>query len=829
MKPSLRRTNLEVSLKPFDSFEQESLTATVRRIFDHWRVLLEAAEECSILLWTSDGSEILDWAGELDQSFEWARFIGFNNTEADSYGEPKPPERVAVLYRDETPAVTYRDLARLVATIKAVGAEWGIATRVGATFDPGPEFAPSSFKFDRHPEVVARGEDIGIGPIISMVRHFSELHGDERAYAAFPDGIPEGTSFGEFLGRQSDSFLTALDFDYLWLSNGFGFSSFAWSELGESFDGERFHRERTPELRRRALGFWADLAEHLKHPVQVRGTNHTTGIDIGADSVPALEIYEAGYVESPPPNSPWGPLNEDFGIEMSGFMSRVAMLPAGAEGYRFRFYANDPWFWQQPWWDFYHREPFDIYLPLAVSRVRADGAVQPPTEVNVLAIDTAHGVLDERCAREVGTQVLTALEACPDAAGPLVWVYPFREYHEAMAADPRSIATPHFEDWFLTSAINAGLPLNTVVTTDDLPAARATGALADRVLVVPAGGVTAGLASQLEDHARAGGCVVVYGSLSSAHATCRSLVGLETLDTGLHGDLSLATQLAGDSVVAGEPSTVLRHVAHLSGGLITEVVPPESDARPLATVSNQEEVRVFASVKPTGPGTVAWVRGSAPYGYTEPDERGVRERIPHDRSHLADAGALARDLLGLVGIHVSHELRTADGGRAVHAIHRHDNAYWFSGYLPDTTTRLRLRLPEGIPLLQHTECWLEDGVAVYQLPKSFHAECRVIVRQTASGMLRCREVAPFPAHMTRGTRVSGLADATVRFMLPKALGDLRIDIEDRPLRLGESDASGAVWQEDGGVLVVEHVTGTLTIMWEQPGQRTEKIERDRKK
>ena len=36
--------------------------------------------------------------------------------------------------------------------------------------------------------------------------------------------IPEGMSLGTFLGGQSQHFLTDLGFDYLWLSNGFGFS-----------------------------------------------------------------------------------------------------------------------------------------------------------------------------------------------------------------------------------------------------------------------------------------------------------------------------------------------------------------------------------------------------------------------------------------------------------------------------------------------------------------------------------------------------------------------------------------------------------------------------
>lgn len=809
VRPPLRRANLEVSLKPFDAFDQATLTATVRRIFNQWRTLLDAAEECSVLLWISDGSEILDWAGDLDDTLEWARFIGFSNTDAQPYGETKDPERVAVPYREGTALITYRDLGRLVATVKAVGAEHGRPTRVGATFDPGPEFAPSDFKFARHPEVVARGEDVGIGPIIAMVRHFSTLHGDDRPYAAFPGGIPQGTSFGEFLGRQAQDYLAALRFDYLWLSNGFGFSSYAWSELGESFDGARFRTERTAELRRRALGFWRDLSAHLTFPVQVRGTNHTAGIDIGADSVPALEVYEGGHLESPPPNSPWGPLNEDFGIEMSGFMSRVAMLPAGAEGYRFRFYANDPWFWQQPWWDFYHREPFDIYLPLAVARVRPDGTVQPPTEANVLSIDTAHGVLDERCGREVSTHVAAALESAPDAPGPLVWVYPFREYHEAMAADPTTIDGPHFEDWYLTSAINAGLPLNTVLATDDLGPALASGALAGRILVVPAGALTDDVAARLAAHAEAGGTVLVYGSLARTSAAGRDLVGLAVAGTGLAGDLELRTELAGDTAPC-LPST-LRHVADLSAGPVTEVLPDapgaSGAARALATASRDGTDRVFASVRPAGAGSVLWVRGSSPFAYAEPDDRGVRVHVPHDRTRLADAGALARDLLARAGLHVSHELRTAASGRAVHAIHRHDGAYWFSGYLPDTTTRLRLGLPEGAPLLQHTECWYDGQAAVYQLPKSFHAECRVLVHQGTPGLLRCREVAPFPVHMSRGTRVSGLVDATVTLLLPPSRGEVRLDVDGVPVVPAADPAGHAV--------VLEHVTGTLTVMWEE--------------
>lgn len=826
----LRRANLEVSLKPFPSFDDAAVTATVRTLFDQWRTLLATAQECSVLLWVSDGSEILDWAGDLTDELEWARFIGFNNTAASAYGEEKEPERVAIPYRAGTGPITYADVARVVAAIKAAGAEAGIPTRVGATFDPGPEFAPSDFKFTRHPEVVARGEDVGIGPIIAMVRHFSVLEGDDRPYAAFPAGIPAGTSFGELLGRQSEDYLRALGFDYLWLSNGFGFSSYAWSELGESFDGARFRPERTGDLRERALGFWADLAAHLTYPVQVRGTNHTAGIDIGADSVPALEVYERGYLESPPPNSPWGPLNEDFGIELSGLMSRVAVLPAGAQGFRFRFYANDPWFWQQPWWDFYHREPFDIYLPLAVARLRADGSVEPASEVNVLTVDTAHGVLDERCGREVGTHVATALEALPDEAGPVVWVYPFREYHEAMAADPTTIGRPHFEDWYLTAAINAGLPLNTVVSTDDLAGAMAAGALAGRTLVVPVGALSEPVARVLAGHVRGGGTLIAYGALDGASSAARGLLGVAVDDNGLDGldgDLTLVSTLGSDVVPGGALPTTVRHVPHLSGGPVREVAAPGTQV--LASVTDRRparparmapgpagQARAYATARPLGAGEVRWVRGSSPFRYADPDAQGRRAHVPHDRAALADPAALLRDLLRRGGLHVAHELRTPAAGRAVHAVHRSAGAYWFTGYLPDTTTRLSLALPAGAPLLNHQECWYDGATATYQLPKSFRAECRVLVDQATAGVLRCREIAPYPAHMTRAMRVTGLVDATVTLLLPPSAAEVRVDVDDVPFDLDELATADDVRRASGAAARhLTGVTGTLTLAWEE--------------
>ena len=111
--------------------------------------------------------------------------------------------------------------------------------QVGETFDIGPEFAISDFKYNRHTEICS-------GSILDkfgFVDATALLHSDSRSYAAYPNGIPEGTPFGTFLGKQSQFFLKDMGFDYLWLSNGLGFSADPWDKTGKIFDGEKYYPE----------------------------------------------------------------------------------------------------------------------------------------------------------------------------------------------------------------------------------------------------------------------------------------------------------------------------------------------------------------------------------------------------------------------------------------------------------------------------------------------------------------------------------------------------------------------------------------------------------
>ena len=243
---AFQRVTLEMSPKPFRSMEEPYVRSVCRDLFTQWAALIRRVDSVAVMLWTADGSEILEYRGQMSGNIEWARYIGIANPPAVAPADDPGrigPHSISKLYMDNPPRMTYGSLALIVRTLKQVGRELtGKPIYVGATFDPGPEFAKSPFKYVRHPEI-ANDETMGKGTFVTCV---TRLHADATPYAAFPGGIPEGLSLGTFLGGQSQHFLTDMGFDYLWLSNGFGFSISPWAVRGPLFDGKRFDTTRAP-------------------------------------------------------------------------------------------------------------------------------------------------------------------------------------------------------------------------------------------------------------------------------------------------------------------------------------------------------------------------------------------------------------------------------------------------------------------------------------------------------------------------------------------------------------------------------------------------------
>ena len=821
-RKQVKRVVLETSLKPFKKMDQDDVEAVCREILTQWYPLIKVAEECAILFWTSDGSEILTWKGDLAEEMEWARYIGFCNAEFRPYtGHTQDPRRQAVLYMDDPPAISYGDLKRIIETFKRIARDaFGWKLTAGATFDPGPEFAHAEFKFKTHPEIMRAGQEADIGRTVSMVRAWSVLEGDSLKYAAYPDGIPDKTPFGAFFWKQCRSFLSELGFDYIWLSNGFGFSHFGWSALGENFDGTAFNKADYGQVSERILDFWRHYKrECAEFPVDVRGTNFSTGIDLASDCVPLVDIYEGGYLRAPAPNYPSGALNYDFGLEMVGYMTRIALLPG--DEIPFRYYPNDPWFWQNPWWDLYGREPFDVYCPLSTGRVNAVGQVENPNVIEFLTIDTEKGELDDRCALEVIPHIRRAIDDFPDQAGMLTWLYPLREYHRIAAEHPDRAGLAYFGDWFVRSAINAGLPLNTVLSTDDFPKVLAKNlqALSDTILFTPSTVLEGTYEEDLIRYVEGGGRVLFYGPLDDVSPRIRELLNV-AIAGGLTGDFSLRMDLETDPITRWREPRTFRHDTVLSGGTVREVLADEGDdaTTVYAELHQEGQARAYALTRRWKDGVAGWIRGSSSsavsgdpsVGYVRPREYPVDVWNPTE---------LVRYLLQAFGYHFQQVRPRPDTKPALNFVTRKRNGFIFSGFKADTTVVLKYGFPQGAPLLVQTEAEVAGGLATYFLDKSFHRECRAFVRQADGGVLSCMEKPPFPTGMERKLQVSGLADADVTIYPPlERMAEATVELDGKPVDVTDTGGTsggrtlrGARRLKDR--IELQGITGVLSVNW----------------
>jgi hypothetical protein len=804
-----RSVTFELSLKPFKDASEATMDTVCRRLFRQWLALRPQAESLAVMLWTADGSEILDYQGRLEATFEWSKWQGVANPHAAFTG--KDPSRASVhqiprLYLPEPPEFTYAWLQRLVARLKAVGAEIsGLPVRVGATFDPGPEFAVSSFKYARHPEI-CMGDTMGKG---SMVCCYATLAADQRPYAGFPAGIPEGTAFGTFLGRQAQHFLTDLGFDFLWLSNGFGFGLETWGLQGALFDGRRFAAGRTAEVREKSLRFWRSFrAECPDFPLETRGTNLSTGMDLSSDAVPLREIYDTVPHLLPPPNSPWAALNGDFGLELVGWMSHIAEIP-GAH-FPFRFYIHDPWFLNSPWLDRYQREPHDIYLPLSVSRLDAAGRVQVPTELKLLTADDSWGDMPDQVPNEVIPHLLAARAVAPDAAGPLLWVYPFDEYHAMTFGTPSRLEEVFFGDWFMRGAVNYGLPLNTVISTRNAVALlqREPTALAESILVTPVPDAGSDWDTVLSAAVGRGVRVLVYGPLTRAGDWLRTALGL-ALAEPLEGEFEICVQPGGDGC---DYAAVLRHHGLFSAGGLGEVVGGAAGSPPLATARQGTAERVVAVTAAPAAGALVWVRGTVS---CDPQRVGGHLLVPYDAAQAFPAEALMRRALAGFGWEVIHDKASPSQPGPMLCISRHRNGFFLAGYSPDSTVATQLRMPQGIPLLSGLDTWISGGRARYALPGAWFRECRVFIDQEDGGPVSCRvRYSGFPT-IRRRLEITGLRAARVRFFYePGTAAGVELTRNAAVPCLGaEGVAAEVVTDRLGAYLQTAAVTGQLMISW----------------
>lgn len=734
---------LECSLKPFN--DEKTVNDVCRSLLEQWKPLIKDAETISVMLWTADGSEILDYTGDMGKSFEWCKYIGSANPGKVPWDrEEMHMASKNALYCENPRDFTYRGLKDLIKAVKDEGVAMfpGKKILVGETFDIGPEFAVSEFKYKRHREI-CKG-DFNVGGDKMFIDSGAVLDGDNYPYAAYPDGIPDGLDFGVFLGAQSQIFLKDMGFDFIWLSNGVGFSATPWSSTGDVFDGKQFYPEKLGEIRDTVRRFWKSFRSKCDYPVMVRGTNYGAGIDYACDGVPLYELYHSGFDFLPAPNSPWAALDYDFGLELMGHMSRIADVLD--KSYLFRFYIHDPWWPNSPWNVRYERCPHDIYMPMACARIDENGVCTPPDHFSILSIDNVHGESPESCTYEPLPHLKRAFEHAPDAPSPIVWVYPVREYTTSHSKD--ELCEMYAGDWFVRDAINNGFPVSGVVTTDNF-LKHNTDIYAESVLLCPVPKADGEFEKRIVKYALDGGKVLFYGSVKNAGNRFKKLVNVTTSEKGVSG--MLETDFRNFDIFAdGKYPDKLRYEPELNGGELTEILLDKNsdvkqvygaDGHCLATLGNN----------------FAWTRAALCDTYT-----GDKLLAPYKESQTALSAVIARKLLGKLGTLIDFAKLSADFKSPVIMMHRHDNALYFSNYCSSMNVDVFLSLPDGAPILTTSEAVLESGKAKYRFGRAESKECRVFVKQN-SGVVCCNIHHSDNVNLYGHLTVTGLENATLTY------------------------------------------------------------------
>ncbi|MGX8833409.1 hypothetical protein ACWG0P_04270 [Amedibacillus sp. YH-ame6] len=804
----MKEITLEMSLKPFKINTHDEIQAVCKSMFTQWLPLVKNAETICVLLWIGDGSELLEYSGDLKEKIEWAKYIGRANEFDGDWNKEGDPEKLSphaqkYLYMDNPPIFLYEDLKYITQILKEVGIQiTGKNIRVGTTFDPGPEFAESEFKYKRHPEICTAGT---MGDK-SFVVSYETLKGDKCHYRAYPNGIPEGTPFAEFFGKQSQVFLDDMGFDYIWFSNGFGFGAENWATIGPLFSGEKFtnDKEKILDVKQKTLQFWKEFREGCPHyEVQTRGTNLSVGIDFATDGVDTKDIYDGNFNIVPPPNSPWAALDKNFGLEMSGFMSRIAKLPNDS-GFMYRFYLHDPWWMNSPWFDRYEGEPHDIYLPLSIARINQSYEIEVPSYMNILTVDTSLGEMPEDAVQHVLPHMNQAIKNMPDQAAPIVWVYPFDEYQSANEEGVYELEKSFYEDWYITSAINTGLPLNTVISTDNFENHQKENAnyFKGSIILSPVPRKNSAYEKALFSFLEENGNVLLYGSLTNASKQLLHMLNLKICE-GIDGRMKYIDFISEKA----EKQGMLYHDAVLSNGKIDTVLDDDKKEVDVISKVTQGSTERICGIHSNHGGKLVWLRGTN----CNVAKKGANLLQPLDTSISIHEEEMLRRALCKFDLSIEFIKQDETSKEPALTIHRHNNAFYFSGYVPNTTIGTRLKFPLGIPVMIGHEVLVENGYGIYHFPRSFHKECRVFVQQKENGTISMSEYGPVSVIMKRRVLLEGLKDATI-YVFPEAGKEQKCELllnSEKPNIIGEDFTCELVDTVWGKAYKAEHVTGKI--------------------
>ncbi len=154
---------------------------------------------------------------------------------------------------------------------------------------------------------------------------------------------------------------------------------------------------------------------------------------------------------------------------------------------------------------------------------------------NILTVDNSYGDMPDACVNEPLPHLLKAGKETPDASAPLVWVYPFEEYNAAESGE--ALSEMYAGDWFIRNAINAGVPLNTVVSTGSFCKGDQS-IYSGSILISPVPSAGDAYEEAIIRYVQTGGKVIFYGSVTHSSAKFRRFIGVKLTD-GIEGELAM--------------------------------------------------------------------------------------------------------------------------------------------------------------------------------------------------------------------------------------------------------------------------------------------------
>ena len=232
---------------------------------------------------------------------------------------------------------------------------------------------------------------------------------------------------------------------------------------------------------------------------------------------------------------------------------------------------------------------------------------------------------------------------------------------------------------------------------------------------------------------------------------------------------------------------------------------------PLTEIADGAEViaeaggRVLASVN----GNAAFLRSVLPQGEVIPE--GNRQLARQKPDIVFPVETLARVLAGHFGWTLEYSAFRSDSLLPRMTVARRNNMFFFTVFARDTSARINIRTPFGVPVLDEMETEYTDHHAVWHPDKCWHKRSRIFAEQEEDAVfsLKIETVEDF-ALIDRFS-VNGLKDATVRVFLDEgALSHL--EFTEGPWQPGKTLIPYEIEETKfGRCSVVRHVSGCLYI------------------